>query len=113
MVLTEGITEGGRKPATMTATAAANKAYSIMSWPRWSFAKVCRLRHSRLKCELNPNIVVLRLPCFHLEPNARYEQLRKCRSRAGKRPYDQDLTRQSGRSRSAYRRFGAPGPRRT
>jgi hypothetical protein len=39
MVLTEGITAGGRKPATTTAIVAARSAYSIKSWPLWSFLK--------------------------------------------------------------------------
>jgi hypothetical protein len=51
MVLTEGITEGGRKPATTMAIVAARSAYSIKSCPRWSLQK----RNS------NANIFLLRI----------------------------------------------------
>lgn len=33
IVLIEGMTEGGKNPATTTAIDAANSAYSTMSWP--------------------------------------------------------------------------------
>ncbi|HTW65382.1 MAG TPA: hypothetical protein VME17_12225 [Bryobacteraceae bacterium] len=37
MVLIEGITVGGRNPATTITMAAASKEYSMKSCPRWSF----------------------------------------------------------------------------
>jgi len=50
MVLTDGITFWGRKPATTITIAAANKEYSIKSWPRWSF----QIRSSKVRSNVTP-----------------------------------------------------------
>ena len=51
MVLTEGMTDGGRNPATTIAMVAASRAYSIKSCPRRSFTK----------SSSNPRMIFLRL----------------------------------------------------